>query len=77
MNVGVQRQLYGRGTIEVTYVGSRGDDLIRPIDINYPQPQDVVRLGSANLARPFQGYGSITMRETTASGDVRVASMSC
>jgi hypothetical protein len=40
--------------------------LIRPIDINYPQPADVLRLGSVNLARPYQGYGSITLRETTA-----------
>jgi hypothetical protein len=65
-NVGLQHQLYANGVIDVSYVGSRGDDLIRPIDINYPQPADVVRLGSANLARPYQGYGSITMRETTA-----------
>ena len=65
-NVGVQRQLYTNGVLDVSYVGSRGDNLIRPIDINYPQPEDVVRLGSANLARPFQGYCTITMRETTA-----------
>ena len=65
-NVGAQRQLYARGVIDVSYVGSHGDRLIRPIDINYPQPDDVVRLGSVNLARPYQGYGAITMRETTA-----------
>ena len=65
-NLGVQRQVYTRGAIDVGYVGTRGDRLIRPIDINYPQPADVLRLGSVNLARPFQGYGSITLRETTA-----------
>jgi len=65
-NAGVQRQLYARGALEVSYVGSHGDHLIRPIDINYPQPADVLRLGSVNLARPYQGYGAITMRETTA-----------
>jgi hypothetical protein len=65
-NVGVQRQLYPRGAIDVSYVGSHGDRLIRPIDINYPQPADVLRLGSVNLARPYQGYGAITLRETTA-----------
>jgi hypothetical protein len=65
-NVGMQRQLYGRGAIDVGYVGTHGDRLIRPIDINYPQPADVLRLGSVNLARPYQGYGSITQRETTA-----------
>jgi hypothetical protein len=67
-NVGVQRQLYARGVVDVSYVGSHGDQLIRPIDINYPQPADVLRVGSAsvNLVRPYAGYGSITVRETTA-----------
>jgi len=65
-NAGVQRQLYARGALDVSYVGAHGDHLIRPIDINYPQPADVLRLGSVNLARPYLGYGSITLRETTA-----------
>jgi hypothetical protein len=65
-NVGVQRMLYARGAIDLSYVGTHGDRLIRPIDINYPQPADVLRLGSVNLARPYLGYGSITLRETTA-----------
>jgi len=52
--------------VELSYVGSRGDGLIRPVDINRPQPADVVRLGGENVARPFPGYGGITMRETTA-----------
>jgi hypothetical protein len=65
-NVGVTRQLYSRGVVDVSYVGSRGDSLIRPVDINLPQPEDVVRLGSQNLARPYLGYGTITMRQTTA-----------
>jgi hypothetical protein len=65
-NVGMQKQIYGRGAIDVSYVGTHGDRLIRPIDINYPQPADVLRLGSVNLARPYLGYGSITLRETTA-----------
>jgi hypothetical protein len=65
-NVGVQQQLYARGALDVSYVGTHGDHLIRPIDINYPQPADVLRLGSVNLARPYQGYGAITLRTTTA-----------
>jgi hypothetical protein len=67
-NVGMQRQLYSRGVIEVAYVGTHGDHLIRPIDINYPQPADVLRVGSAsvNLVRPYAGYGVINVRETTA-----------
>ena len=40
-NAGVQQQLYSRGVIDVSYVGAHGDHLIRPIDINYPNPADV------------------------------------
>jgi len=65
-SAGVQQQVYRRGALDVSYVGAHGDHLIRPIDINYPNPADVLRLGSVNLARPYQGYGSITLRETTA-----------
>jgi hypothetical protein len=66
-NVGVQRQIYERGFIDVSYVGSRGDDLIQPLDINQPQPADVVAVnGNLNRVRPYLGYGAITMRQTTA-----------
>jgi hypothetical protein len=64
---GVQRQLYERGVIDVSYVGSRGDRLIQPVDINYPQPDDVVAAnGATNLVRPFLGYTTINNRQTTA-----------
>ena len=69
-NVGMQRQVYRRGSIDVGYVGSHGDHLIQPLDINQPQPQDVVNQINAgtgiNRARPFPGYTGITMRQTTA-----------
>jgi hypothetical protein len=65
-NIGVQRQLYARGMIDVGYVGSAGDNLIQPVDINQAQPQDVVRLAAVNPARPFQGFSGINMRQTTA-----------
>ena len=38
-NIGLQRQLYRRGAIDISYVGSRGDNLLRPVDINFPQPR--------------------------------------
>jgi hypothetical protein len=65
-NVGVQHQLYSRGVIDVSYVGSAGDDLIQPVDINQAQPADVVATGNLNRARPFPGFGTINMRQTTA-----------
>jgi hypothetical protein len=66
-NVGVQRRLYDKGVLDLTYAGSAGDHLIQPVDINQPQPEDVVRLsGLLNLARPYAGYATINMRQTTA-----------
>jgi hypothetical protein len=70
-NVGVTRRFAEWMTGEVSYVGSRGDNLIRPTDINYPDPVDVVALqnsvaGAVNPVRPYQSYGAITYRETTA-----------
>ena len=70
-NVGVTRRFASRVTGEVSYVGSRGDNLIRPTDINYPDPVQVVALqatvpGAVNPVRPYQSYGAITFRETTA-----------
>ena len=65
-NVGVQRQLYARGVVDVSYVGSAGDNLIQPVQINQAQPADVVRTGVLNAARPFTGFGNIQMRQTTA-----------
>src|SRR6185436_12216163 len=61
------RQLYSRGAIDVGYVGSHGDLLIQPVDINQPQPLDVVaNAGNINAARPFRGYTTINRRQTTA-----------
>ena len=58
---------YSRGMIDAGYVGSRGDHLLRYVDINRPQPADLAGHGpSPNLVRPFLGYDSIFMRETTA-----------
>lgn len=70
-SIGATRRVFTRAFAEVSYVGSRGDNLIRPTDINYPQPADVVALqasvpGAVNPARPFRSYGAITYRETTA-----------
>jgi hypothetical protein len=65
-NIGVQRRLYARGVIDVGYVGSRGDHLLRYVDINQPQPAAVAAQGGAANSLPFRGYGAIILRETTA-----------
>jgi hypothetical protein len=65
---GIQRELIRNLVAEISYVGTKGDHLIRPLDINYPSPADVNRVGlaNANTVRPFRGYRRIQWRETTA-----------
>ncbi|HEU4433574.1 MAG TPA: TonB-dependent receptor [Pyrinomonadaceae bacterium] len=65
---GIQRELIRNLVAEISYVGTKGDHLIRPLDINYPSPADVNRVGlaNANTVRPFLGYRRIQWRETTA-----------
>ncbi|MFN2532874.1 MAG: TonB-dependent receptor domain-containing protein, partial [Pyrinomonadaceae bacterium] len=67
-SVGVQHQLFRNAVAELSYVGTKGDHLIRPLDINYPSPADVNRVGlaNANTVRPFLGYRRIQWRETSA-----------
>jgi hypothetical protein len=72
-NLGVTRQVMKYAAVEVSYVGSRGDNLIRPTDPNYPMPWDVVALQTSlgsttavNPARPYQGFSNIRFHETTA-----------
>ena len=70
-NATVTHRVLSKGVVEVSYVGARGDNLIRPTNLNFAQPADVVALqstvaGAVNPARPFRSYGVITHRETTA-----------
>ncbi len=73
-NIGYQRQVYRRGSIDVSYVGSHGDHQIQPVDINRPDPSAVVALGSQTAASLYRGYNvstsnvgaGINMRQTTA-----------
>jgi hypothetical protein len=67
-SLGIQRQVRRNMVADLGYVGTKGDHLIRPVDINYPDPADVnsVGLANANTKRPFQGYRRIQYRETSA-----------
>ncbi|MFZ0062272.1 MAG: carboxypeptidase regulatory-like domain-containing protein [Pyrinomonadaceae bacterium] len=64
----VQREVFRNAVVELGYVGTKGDFLIRPLDINQAQPADTNRVGLANIntVRPFLGYRRITWRETSA-----------
>ncbi|HYN85703.1 MAG TPA: hypothetical protein VER32_10635, partial [Pyrinomonadaceae bacterium] len=67
-SLGVQRELFRNAVIDVSYVGTKGDKLIRQRNINLPLPADVRRVGTGNrnTVRPFLGYGTINYRETSA-----------
>lgn len=65
---GVQHELPARLFLETSYVASRGTHLMRPFNLNNPEPGLAAALGvHVNALRPYRGYGSITQRQNTAS----------
>ena len=67
-SLGIQRELFRRGVLDISYVGTKGDHLIRQLNLNLPDPADALRVGAANrnTVRPFLGYAAINYRETSA-----------
>jgi hypothetical protein len=67
-SLGIQREIVKNGVVDLSYVGTKGDHLIRVRNINFQLPADIVRVGIANAGavRPFVGYGTITYYETSA-----------
>lgn len=63
-SLGVQRELWWRMTLDVSYVGNHGTHLLRAVRINQTPPG--TRSPAAAAAR-FRGYGTITERQTSAS----------
>ncbi len=73
-SLGFQRELGGGYFIEATYVGNRGDRLLRQPDVNRPT-FDALRANAAlpaaqrvstNFLRPYKGYSAIRMRLSDA-----------
>jgi hypothetical protein len=76
-SIGVQRELGGGYFVEATYVGNRGEHLIRQPDINRPS-FDALRANAAlpqaqrvstNFLRPYRGYSEIRMRLSDADSE--------
>ncbi len=66
---GVQRELFARTLLEVSYVHTHATHLMRPININSPTPGV---LGAApgnriNALRPYPGFTTISDRESSGS----------
>jgi len=60
-SIGLQHRLYRSGTVDVSYVGSDGDHLIRPIDINR---EPLLNYYGAEEPVPYPGQRSIIMYES-------------
>ncbi len=67
-SLGVQREIFRNAVVDLAYVGTKGDNLIRRRNINFQLPADIVRVGTANAGalRPFLGWAAITYIETSA-----------
>ncbi|MBI4477881.1 MAG: carboxypeptidase regulatory-like domain-containing protein, partial [Acidobacteria bacterium] len=62
-SAGVQRELPWNFSLDVGYVGTRGRNWLRPYDLNKTPPGTT---SPTNAARPFRGFGNITLRDTSA-----------
>jgi hypothetical protein len=72
-SVGVQRELFYGFNLDVAYVGSQGRNLLRAYDINQTPAGT---LSPTNAARPYRGYGNITLRATDATSSYNSLQMS-
>ena len=52
--VGIEQQVNARSSLSVNYVGSRGIDLFRSVDVNAPPPPDYVARPNPNLGQERQ-----------------------
>jgi len=57
--VGIEQQLNAKSSLSVGYVGSRGIDLFRSLDVNAPPPPEYIARPNPNLGqdRQFQSKG--------------------
>jgi hypothetical protein len=76
-SIGVQRELGGGYFVEASYVGNRGEHLLRQPDVNRPT-FDALRANAAlpqaqrvsnNFLRPYRGYSAIRMRLSDADSE--------
>lgn len=69
-SLGIQRQLPAELLLDVSYVASRGVQLVRTRDINQPVASASTAAGGSvnlNAARPYLGFAGITTYETSGN----------
>jgi hypothetical protein len=74
-SLGIEREVFPKAILKVSYVGTHAVHLNRPVNINAPQAGVLgANPGNRiNAVRPYVGYGSISYRESSA--DSRYDSM--
>lgn len=67
-SVGIQREVFKNAVAEISYVGTKGDKLIRRRNLNFVTPADTVRVGTNLVGSifPYLGYSTIRYHETSA-----------
>ncbi len=67
-SLSAQQEVFRHAILDVSYVASRGTHLMRPFNLNNPEPGVAAGRGvHVNAVRPYPGYGNITQRQTSAS----------
>ena len=67
-NLNLQRELPGRGVLEIAYVGSKGTKLLTARDINQPQPS-ALPPGLPFVPRPNPQFDDINLLESRANSN--------
>lgn len=74
-SLGIQKEVFKNAVIDISYVGTKGDHLLRRRNINFVGPAETLAFGqqtnqtgtvNVNAIRPFRGFGTINLIETAA-----------
>lgn len=72
-SLGIQREVFKNAVVDISYVGTKGDHLVRRRNINFVTPAQAVAAGASaatagntNAARPYVGFSNILYYETSA-----------
>ncbi|MBL8240431.1 MAG: TonB-dependent receptor [Bryobacterales bacterium] len=67
--LGIEHQLDKTSLVKISYVANKGTHLLRPLNLNNPEPRAATGGVNVNAVRPYLGYGAITERQPTANSN--------
>jgi hypothetical protein len=65
--LGIEHQMAKNSLLKLSYVANKGTHLLRPLNLNNPEPRAATGGVNVNAVRPYLGYGAITERQPTAN----------